>query len=257
MNGQAIGYLRVSSVGQLDGDGFARQRAAISGFAQRNGLTIVEWIEERGVSGTTEGFDRPEFSAILERFDDQGAYAGMALIVERMDRLARDLMVQEMMLRDLRNRRIKLYAADNGTLEDLADGSADPTRILIRQVLGAVAQWERTMVVRKMNAAKARLREQGGYTGGHRMLGTDPANINQKEHLLKILTLCDAGMCVSMICRMLEAEGMRNSKGKPYDRMFLKRILKRHRGSPNPHPGKGSQSVLQARRWMQKAVLRD
>lgn len=48
---EVFAYLRVSGRGQLSGDGFSRQRTAIQAYDAANGLTVVEWFEERGVTG--------------------------------------------------------------------------------------------------------------------------------------------------------------------------------------------------------------
>ena len=60
---KAFGYLRVSSDGQVEGDGFKRQRAAIEKWAGTNGVTIVQWFQEEGVSGTIA--DRPALQRMM------------------------------------------------------------------------------------------------------------------------------------------------------------------------------------------------
>ena len=52
------------------------------------------------------------------------------------DRLARDLLVSEVLLAQFRDLGVRVVAADSGT--DLTAADEDPTRVLIRQVLGAV-----------------------------------------------------------------------------------------------------------------------
>ena len=68
------------------------------------------------------------------------------IIVETASRFARDLMVAEVGFKMLRDRGIDLIAADNPTTF-LDDG---PTSILIRQILGAVSQFEKAMLVAKL-----------------------------------------------------------------------------------------------------------
>ena len=51
---KAFGYLRVSGRGQIEGDGFKRQEAAIKAYAANHGIKIVKTFREEGVSGTTE-----------------------------------------------------------------------------------------------------------------------------------------------------------------------------------------------------------
>ena len=42
----AVGYLRVSSKGQIRGHGFQRQRDAIRKYAKKHGYKIIEWYKE-------------------------------------------------------------------------------------------------------------------------------------------------------------------------------------------------------------------
>jgi DNA invertase Pin-like site-specific DNA recombinase len=82
------------------------------------------------------------------------------VLVERADRLARDLMVGEIILGEFRALGVSVVAADSGT--DLTVGDDDPTRVLIRQVLGAVAQFEKSVIVAKLRAARLRKRRATG-----------------------------------------------------------------------------------------------
>ena len=50
----AFAYLRESGKGQLEGDGFTRQRAAIELYAKANDIEIIKTFEEEGVSGKTD-----------------------------------------------------------------------------------------------------------------------------------------------------------------------------------------------------------
>ena len=51
---QAFSYLRVSSRGQIEGDGFERQRDKIGIWAKANGVEIKDEYREEGISGTNE-----------------------------------------------------------------------------------------------------------------------------------------------------------------------------------------------------------
>src|SRR5437870_91990 len=92
---KAVSYLRVSGRGQVDGDGPERQRQAIARFAKAGSYTVVEEYSDLGVSGTTELADRPGLAALLDRLESNGV---RTVIIERADRLARDLMVQEVIV---------------------------------------------------------------------------------------------------------------------------------------------------------------
>ncbi len=74
------------------------------------------------------------------------------IIVETASRFARDLMVQEVGHAKLRERGIDLIAADNpGSFID-----ATPTAKLVRQVLGAISEFDKAMTVAKLRGARER-----------------------------------------------------------------------------------------------------
>src|SRR5690242_20699163 len=92
---QACGYLRVSGLGQLDGDGFERQRQAIQSYAAANDYSVAEWFEERGISGKADGDARPAFQHMVAHLL---ASDYRTIVVESLDRVAREFRVQESLL---------------------------------------------------------------------------------------------------------------------------------------------------------------
>ena len=62
---KAYGYSRVSSPGQIDGDGFTRQEQAIEAYAAKHRVKIIGHFREKGVSGTADETDRPAFQEML------------------------------------------------------------------------------------------------------------------------------------------------------------------------------------------------
>jgi DNA invertase Pin-like site-specific DNA recombinase len=125
----AFSYLRVSGKGQLDGDGFTRQNKAIADYALANGISVIETFEEQGVSGTKELDDRPALQDLLAALKEGNA---KIVIIEKLDRLARDLMVQETILSDLMRQGFEVISVCE---PDLC--STDPSRVLVRQIFGA------------------------------------------------------------------------------------------------------------------------
>jgi DNA invertase Pin-like site-specific DNA recombinase len=143
----AVAYLRTSSAASVgaDKDSDKRQRAAIEAFAKPAGFTIVEEYYDAAVSGADPVDQRPGFCEMLQRLATNGA---KTIIVESPDRFARDLAVQlagHDMLRGLGIAIIPASAPDFFT-EDT------PTAVLVRQVLGAIAQFEKASIVAKLAA---------------------------------------------------------------------------------------------------------
>lgn len=211
----ACGYLRVSSKGQLldDADGFPRQRAAIESYAAANGLTIVQWFEERGISGVSEWADRPAWIEMMASMQDGGT-----VIIERLDRLARDLGIQEYIVRDLKKRRVALISTAEPDL-----GSADPTRILFRQILGAVAQYDRAQIEAKLRHARDRQRQKIGRCEGRKPFGHRP---KENECLDTIIALKRQGYTTRKIARILNGRGLPTRTGTLWHHGTVAKIIR-------------------------------
>lgn len=202
-------YLRVSGKGQLEGDGFDRQRDTIQAFCQMKGWRVIRWFEEKGVSGTNEMGDRP---ALTELVSLLGPATTDTMVVECADRLARDLMVSELILSDVRKLNAKVY--DASSQMDLTV-SGDPTRVLIRQVLGAVSQWDKSMLVKKLRAARDRRSKDAGRRiegpKPYELRGAEPAAVCQA-----ILKLRGWGRSFSEIAAYLNRKKVVTPDGKRY-----------------------------------------
>jgi len=151
----AVAYLRVSTDRQELGP--EAQRAAIVAWAAREGVEVVAWHLETGVSGGAPIADRPELVAALASLTVHGAGV---LVVAKRDRLARDVMNAAMLER---------MAADAGARIVSAAGegtdSADPSAVLLRTMVDAFAQYERAMIAARTRAALAAKRAKGERTG--------------------------------------------------------------------------------------------
>jgi DNA invertase Pin-like site-specific DNA recombinase len=160
---EALGYMRTSSATNVgEGkDSEARQRKAIEGYAKSAGVVIVDWFYDAAVSGADPIETRPGFTAALARIAGNGV---RTIIVETANRFARDLMVQEVGFAMLRDLGVTLIAADSPS-SFLDDG---PTSKLIRQILGAVSEFDKAMTVAKLKGARDRVRRQRGKCEGRK-----------------------------------------------------------------------------------------
>lgn len=208
----AFSYLRVSGRGQIDGDGFPRQREAIARFARGNGYVVVEEFLDEGVSGSRELSERPGLAALIDRMESNGV---RLVIVERADRLARDLMVNEVILDQFRRVGARVLTADGA---DLTTGSDDPTRTLIRQVLGAVAQFDKCVTVLKLRAARERKRRQTGRCEGRKPFGSRPGESIALARLgqLRRKPRGRERLSYAAIASAMNSEGIPTRTGKPW-----------------------------------------
>ena len=158
---KAFGYLRVSGKGQVKGDGFTRQQKAIEKYAKENGIEIHRIYRDEGVSGGLA--DRPALAEMIVDLEENG-HGAKTVIVEKLDRVARDLMIQETIIQDFREHGINLISALEGA--DLLDN--DPTRKLVRQILGAISEYEKAMLVQKLRVARQRKKAKFGKCEGRK-----------------------------------------------------------------------------------------
>jgi DNA invertase Pin-like site-specific DNA recombinase len=147
---EAVVYLRTSSSTNVgpDKDSDKRQRVTIAAFAKAHGYVILDEFYDAAVSGADPIAQRPGFKAMLDRIVSNGV---RCIIVESPDRFARDLTVQ-LTGRDFsKSLGIALIPA---TAPDFFTDDT-PTAVLVRQVLGAIAQFEKTSLVAKLKARRA------------------------------------------------------------------------------------------------------
>jgi DNA invertase Pin-like site-specific DNA recombinase len=213
---KAFAYLRVSGRGQLDGDGFDRQTLACEKYAAANEFVIAEFFREKAVSGTKELDDRPALAELMAALEENGI---KTVIIEKLDRLARDLMVQEAILADLRKHGFTLISAME---PDLC--SDDPSRKLLRQIMGAIAEYDRAMTVLKLRGARQRKKAKHGKGEGRHAFG---------EKLKEVITLEQirewraAGSTAKRIAEDLNACGYKSRSGKPWLGTTVSKILRR------------------------------
>jgi len=208
---QAVAYLRVSGKGQVEGDGFPRQREAIARYAKAARMCLVGEYLDGGVSGTTELDDRPGLAALLDRVKADGI---RAVLVERADRVARDLIVGEMILMRFREAGARVI---DGAGNDLT-ADDDPSRCLIRQVLGAVSEYDKRSIVIKLRAARDRIREKEGRCEGTLPFGAKAGEGAIVEHIRQLRRKRPGRepMSYARIAEHLNAEGCPSRFGRPW-----------------------------------------
>jgi DNA invertase Pin-like site-specific DNA recombinase len=185
---------------------------------------VVDEFRDAGVSGTKDLDNRPGLAALFERVESNGV---KIVFVENATRLARDLMVGEVILQQLTNAGCQVIATDSGT--DLTADSDDPTRRLIRQVLGAVAEFDRRVTVMKLRAARDRKRSRGQRCEGRKPFGSLPGEAETLARIKELRRKPPYGRRRSLqqVCDALNAEGLPTRSGQPWTKQVVNRILDR------------------------------
>lgn len=211
---KAFAYLRVSGKGQIVGDGFPRQEAAVRAYAKRHRVDIVRIFREKGVAGPTDLENRP---ALLQLMEALAANGVKLVLIERLDRLARDLMVQETIIGDMRKRGFELVSVTEPNL--LQD---DATRILMRQIFGAIAQYDKAMIVAKLRAARQRMKAKTGRCERRKPYGETEA---ERAGIERMRQMRVSGMSYRAIADALTAEGVPARLAQRWHTTQVQRIL--------------------------------
>lgn len=221
---KAVAYLRTSSAANVgsDKDSDKRQLAAIYAFAKAAGFEVVATYYDAAVSGADPVTDRPGFMDMLARVVSNGA---KTILVESPDRFARDLAVQlagHDMLKGMGIALIPATAPDFFT-EDT------PTAVLVRQVLGAIAQFEKASTVAKLAAARKRKREATGKCEGrkgHAELRPEVVKLTRELRHAGAGRKPKSGvLSLRAIAAALAAKGYVNEGGRPYNPKSIAAML--------------------------------
>jgi DNA invertase Pin-like site-specific DNA recombinase len=216
-------YMRCSGRGQIDGDTWDRQMEACQKYAASNDMEIVKFFREEGISGTKE--DRSELARMMVMLEENG-HGIKTVLIEKLDRLSRDLMVQEGIVRDLQKGKFHLTSALEGP--DLL--SDDPTRKLIRQIFGAIAGYDKSMIVAKLKAARERKRFPKGKEGPKcKCEGQKGYAVHNPAIVDELRTLRADGMTFPGIAELwnMASDGPVTLSGVPWVASNLARMMRR------------------------------
>jgi site-specific DNA recombinase len=231
---QCIAYLRVSGRGQVNGHGYDRQEETIRLFAKHNGYYVLD-VYRDAHTGTES--DRPAFVEMLASLGETGA---RTVIIESLDRLARDLMVQTRLLSDLVSRGITLISASTG--EDVtAAVQQDPMRGAMVQVQGVFAELDKKLLVRKLRKSREAKRALTGRCEGRKPFGARPGEAEILERIFELRRGRGSRPRLSFakIAALLNAEGVPTRGGGAWLPGTVYALVRAHR--PNltrPRPRK-------------------
>ena len=214
----ALAYLRTSSAANVHGDSSGRQRAAITGYAARNGIEVVGEFYDAAVSGADPVETRAGFAAMLDRIEGNGV---RLVIVEDASRFARDLVAQELGVLLMQSRGVKVITA---TGDDLTE-TTDPSRIMMRQIAGAFAQYEKARLIGKLKAARDRKSE----AVGKRIEGQKGFAVHRPEIFEAVREIRAAAPAAStrQIAELLARDGFVSRNGKVFAPTQIARLLAR------------------------------
>ncbi|WP_247895653.1 recombinase family protein [Azospirillum brasilense] len=217
---QAIAYLRTSSAANVGGDSDQRQRAAVDSYASRAGFEVVKEFYDAAVSGADPIDQRDGFTSLLAWATETNV---TTIIVENASRFARDLIVQEVGYASLKAQGFTLIAADDPD----AFTADTPTARMVRQILGAVSEFEKANLVAKLKGA----RDRKSAAAGKRIEGrkgyddTNPDVVREAKRLARKNPKTGKTRSLREIAAELARLGHVTRAGKPFSASQVSRLL--------------------------------
>lgn len=219
---KAIGYIRVSTVGQAtEGVSLDAQRAKLEAWATLNGAELAEVHVDAGLSGGRAD-NRPALQSALAA----ATKAKAALVVYSLSRLARST-------RDCIEiaERLDKAGADLVSLSEKIDTTTAAGRMVFR-MLAVLSEFERDQVSERTATAMQHKIAAGEFTGtcpyGWR-LGDDGVNLEVHPEEQTIIAaareLREAGLSLRKIGARLEAEGLLPRSGGRWHAETVKSLL--------------------------------
>jgi DNA invertase Pin-like site-specific DNA recombinase len=223
---KSYAYLRVSGQAQIDGNGFDRQLAAIEEYAKKHGYEIVDVFKEEGVSGAKGEDDRPAFKEMIAEILKDSI---KVVIVESLDRLAREYRIQEQLLIYLASNEIDLINAN--TEENVTEAiEGDPMKKAMVQIQGIFSELDKSLLVRKLRKAREKARQERGKCEGAKRYGEgseqEQAVIRRIRAMRRNKRGNRKGMTLQQIADRLNEEGIPTKRGKKWTPGQIHMILK-------------------------------
>lgn len=145
---RVFAYCRVSTSEQTTDNQVQEIRAA--GFDIEQRRTVVE-----SISGSVQATKRPGFSKLLDRLE-----AGDVLVVTKLDRLGRNAIDVRSTVESLEKIGVRVHCLALGGVD-----LASPAGKMTMQVIAAVAEFERDLLIERTQAGLRRARGQGKHCG--------------------------------------------------------------------------------------------
>lgn len=158
------GYCRVSTKGQLEGNGLESQEQEIL-----NKYPNAKIIKEQY---TGAKLDRPIFNELIESLEESDT-----LVVTKLDRLARNTVEGIQIIEGLFEKGVSVHVLNVGLLENTTMGKFFLTTLL------AVAEMERNIIIERTQAGKEIAKQKDGFKDGR------PKKFSNKQinHALELL----------------------------------------------------------------------
>jgi site-specific DNA recombinase len=221
---KVIGYIRCSTQEQgAEGVTLEAQQARIEAWAKATRAEVIDLVVDNGVSGSRPLCERAGGRRVASLLSETKPEAD-AVVIVRIDRLARDAAEALRLLREFSSGRVGLIS-----LDDRLDLTSPQGRAMAG-VAAVFAQLERELIAERTAQALAELRDQGRVYGAI-PFGYDAVNGDlvekpeEKEVLEQIIALRNSGLSYRNIAAWLNSEAIVAKRANRWSPMAVRSVL--------------------------------
>jgi DNA invertase Pin-like site-specific DNA recombinase len=224
---------RVSTSAQaVDGYGLDAQEKDCRKWAKAHGgIRIVHMVTDGdgkgGKSGTSTLDERPGLMDAVAWIADGRADG---ILAPNLDRLARELTVQEAVLSYVWALGARVFTADHG--EHLEDDASDPMRTAMRQMRGVFHQLDRGLIVKRLTEGRTAKGSKGGYAYGaprygQKTVDNELTDDEQEEQTVQLMERWkdEEQLSIRAITARLNEQGIPSKRGGKWHPTTVARLL--------------------------------
>ena len=215
-------YVRVSTAKQAEAEnGLEAQKADCVAYAEKNGFTVGGVFVDAGVSGGAELQDRPALMDAIESLKK-----GSILLVAKRDRIARDVLNNAVIEKMVENKKSAIVSADG------AGNGNDPASALMRNILAAMAAYEKALAGMRTKVAMKAMKDAGKVYGkipyGYSRDGNLLVECGQEQTVITDVASWRAAGSKwrESVARLNECERF-NRAGRPWSVQNLSQVIRR------------------------------
>ena len=221
---KAVIYARYSSHAQRE-ESIEGQLRVCYDYALREGIQVLREYIDKAISGTTD--DRPAFQRMIK---DSASHSFDAVLLYSVDRFARDRYAAATYRHELKRNGVRIISVTQ-PLDD------SPESILLEALLEGLAEYYSANLSRGIKRGMYENALKCQYTGGAYSLGytVDPVTKHFVEEpvsantVREIFSMYADGKTIMEIVRYCNQQGYRTSKGQPFSRNSLSKMLRNKR----------------------------
>ena len=159
-----VGYARVSTDRQKEEGTIEIQEKYLKRYAKEKKLELIRIFKDEGISGSSELENRKGLAELFNYIENH--YNIKGVLIFKLDRLARDLYIQEHLIKKLELLDLELISIKEPDLS-----SKDPMRKAFRQFMGIVSELEKAFITMRLSAGRINKAQKGGFAGGSTAMG--------------------------------------------------------------------------------------